>query len=440
VSFLAVRRRVVPVDALAALAAAPPGDRFYLEHPADGRARVAVGAVAHVETAGPERFRESARRAEALLARVAITGDPGPTSAGPQLLGGFAFDDAPGRGDWHGFAAASLRLPERLLVREGEACWMTAIARAGRDEAATRARLEADLDAWARAAARAAARPGPAERPVEHRVVPDQAPAGYVARVERALRDVARGEIEKVVAARSVTVRRPGGWTPERLLDGLRAGFPSCASFLVARGTATFFGATPERLLRRRGARVETAAIAGTARRGRSPERDQALARALLESKKEQAEHAAVLRFLRERLARHASRVEAPEAPELLKLEGLQHLRTPVVATLARPVGVLALAGELHPTPATGGAPPDAARAWLARHEGLERGWYAGPLGWCDAHGDGELWVALRSGLARDDRLRLFAGAGIVEGSDPEAELAETRLKLDALLQRALEI
>jgi salicylate biosynthesis isochorismate synthase/menaquinone-specific isochorismate synthase len=441
VSHLAVRRRVQPIDALAALAGAPPGDRFYLEHPAAGRARVAVGAAACVEAAGPDRFREAARRAEALLARVETVGDPGPASAGPQVLGGFAFEDAPGAGDWAGFAAASLVLPGRLLVREGDACWLTAIAPAGRDGASTRARLEADLDAWLDAAGRSGPDlPGPAPWPVEHRITPDRAPAGYVAQVERALRDVARGEIEKVVAARSITVGREGGWLPERFLAGLRASFPSCASFLVARGAAAFFGATPERLLRREGTRVETAAIAGTARRGRSPERDRALARALLESKKEQAEHAAVLRFLRERLARHADRVEAPEAPELLKLEGLQHLRTPVSAELARPVGALELAGELHPTPATGGAPPEAARAWLARHEALDRGWYAGPVGWCDASGDGELWVALRSGLARDERLRLFAGAGIVEGSDPEAELAETRLKLNALLQRALEI
>lgn len=448
-SFLALRRRIGPPDALDSLAAAPAGDRFYLEPPESGQARVGAGAVARIEASGPTRFRDAATHAAAMLGRVEVVGDPGPPASGPLLLGGFAFadEDTGAAGAWRGFAPAAFVLPELLLVRDGDDAWLTAIAP---DEGPRGARLdarearlevlEARLARWRDAARHPEPPAAPAARALEHRATPDAAPAAFVARVESALRDIARGELEKVVLARSLTLVREGGYDPIALLRDLRGHLPSCAAFLVERDDAAFLGASPERLLRRCGERVETAAVAGTAPRGRSPERDRALADALLESKKEQAEHAVVLRFLKERLARHAAEIDAPESPDLLRLEGMQHLRTPVAARLERPLGALELAGELHPTPATAGAPDAAARAWLEAHEGLERGWYGGPLGWCDATGNGELWVALRSGLLRGDTLRIFAGAGVVDGSDPHAELRETRLKLGTLLQRALEL
>jgi len=445
VSWLALRRRVEPLDALAALAAAPVarGDRFYLERPEACEARVGLGAAARVTASGAARFRVADCRSAALLARLEVAGDPGPAASGPQVLGGFAFADAPGCGAWAGFDTASLVLPELLLVRRGNACWLTAIGPHSGSRESTLAGLDARLACWQREVRRWGLHreSGPPAGPaLEHRIHPDEAPGAFATRVKRALEDVACGELEKVVVARAVTLSRDGGYRPIELLRALRGSLPSCASYLVRRGDAVLFGATPERLLRRRGRLVTTAAVAGTAPRGRSPERDRRLGRDLLESKKEQAEHAVVLRFLLERLGRRAHAVRAREAPQLLKLDGLQHLCSPVAAELARSVGVLELAGDLHPTPATGGAPEPAARQWLARHERLDRGWYAGPLGWRDSDGDGDLWVALRAGLARDDALHLFAGAGIVAGSDPADELRETRLKLGTLLQPALEI
>lgn len=439
------RRRVERVDALAALAAAGApgdGDCLLLDHPASGRARVGVGRIAAVAAGGPDRFREASTRAAALLARVESAGDPGPTAAGPALLGGFAFDDRPGSGAWRGFGSADLVLPELLLVSEDDASWLCALGtlRSG-GEAASRSRLDARIAAWQHRIQHTAPLPRPAAVAAqEHRVTPDRAPAAFCETVEDGIDAIAAGEFEKVVLARSLSVTRPGGFAPLELLRDLRASLPTSATFLVGRADGIFLGATPERLLRRDGRSVRTAAVAGTAARGRNPEEDRRLARALVESKKEQAEHDVVLRFLRERLAEHADEVEHLEAPELLPLEGMQHLRTPVTARLRSDVSALELAGALHPTPAVCGAPAGPALAFLREYESLDRGWYAGPIGWTDAAGDGEFWVALRCGLLRGDSVRLFAGAGVVADSNPAAELRETRLKLATLLPRLLDV
>ena len=226
----------------------------------------------------------------------------------------------------------------------------------------------------------------------------------------------------------------------ERVLDTLRRVHPSCASFAVGRPGATFLGAAPERLVQLDGRRVETAALAGSARRGRNPEEDARLARELCESKKEQAEHAVVVRALREALSESCDEIAAPEAPRLLRLEGIQHLETPLVGTLRDEASVLELAGRLHPTPAVAGAPQQAALAWIAQREELERGWYAGAIGVVRHDGGGEFCVALRSALLCGENAHLFAGAGIVAGSDPDAELRETRLKLRAMLGALVEL
>jgi isochorismate synthase len=274
----------------------------------------------------------------------------------------------------------------------------------------------------------------------EYRAVADRPHAEYRALVVAALRDIAKADLEKVVLARSALLARNEGFDPASLLDALRCSYPSCASFAVARPGAVFLGAMPERLVRLQDRRVSCAVLAGSAPRGRSPEEDEDLGRRLRESKKEQAEHASVVRAVRATLEEHCSGLDVPEAPHLLRLEGIQHLETPIAATLRADGSVVELAGELHPTPAVAGSPRDAALSWLARNEDLDRGWYAGPVGFVNRNGGGEFCVALRSALLNEGKARLFAGAGIVTGSDPESELRETRLKLRVLLAPLLEI
>jgi len=220
----------------------------------------------------------------------------------------------------------------------------------------------------------------------------------------------------------------------------------------VGRGEATWLGASPERLVRLHAADVRTGALAGSAPRGRTPEDDARLGEALRASEKERAEHAAVVQAIRGALDGVCGELDGPETPGLMKIEGIQHLETPLRGQLlpdALPTtGVLELLARLHPTPAVGGLPRLAALDWIRRFEGLERGWYAGPVGFVDASGGGEFWVSLRSGLIRNPEAhapaaahaRLFGGAGIVQGSVPARELAETRLKLRAMLAPLTEI
>ncbi|MFB3117875.1 MAG: isochorismate synthase MenF, partial [Myxococcota bacterium] len=258
--------------------------------------------------------------------------------------------------------------------------------------------------------------------------------------VEAALREIADGGFEKVVLARSISLREEGEYDPCALLDTLRRTHPSCAVFAVARPGVVFLGATPECLVRLVEGRVETASVAGSAPRGRSPEEDFEFGRQLQESKKEQSEHAFVVRALCDALAPHCDALEVRESPRLMRLPDIQHLETPITGHLRARRSILEVLGSVHPTPAIAGAPREAALEWLDRNENLDRGWYSGPIGFADSEGGGEFYAALRATVLRGNEARLFAGAGIVDGSDPEAELRETRLKLRAMLAPLMEI
>jgi isochorismate synthase len=187
-------------------------------------------------------------------------------------------------------------------------------------------------------------------------------------------------------------------------------------------------------LVRAAGGQVQVTCLAGSTARGATPEEDAQLGAALLASAKNRHEHAVVAAMLQEALAEQCVDVAMPAAPQLLKLPNVQHLYTPATARLAAGGRLLDLVARLHPTPAVGGTPRDAALAWIRAHEGLDRGWYAAPVGWLDAAGDGEFAVALRSGLVDGATAHLFAGCGIMGDSDPAAEVAESRLKLRAML------
>jgi isochorismate synthase len=433
--------------------------RFYWERPETGRLVAGVGAVTLFETEGAGRFSALSAWARRVFDALDCFGVNAPPGAGPHLLGGFAFADEPappdarGAAEWKGFAPASFALPRLTVSRVGERAWLCAATRldAPAHHASDRDRdpqelVAAGLCALEDAAHHAAGARGPSCAS-EYCARPERPHTDYLGVVDEARHAVARGTLEKVVLARSLGVDSDRPYGLASVLAALRAAHPACAVFAVGRGARTFVGATPERLVELDGERVSASAVAGSAPRGCSPEEDAAFARALRESKKEQEEHAVVVREIEAGLARFCDGIEYPESPRILGLDGIQHLETPFEARLRAPApgsaepraGLFDLAGALHPTPAVCGAPRDAARAWIARAEGLARGWYAGALGFVGPAG-GELSVALRSGMLVGAHARLYAGAGIVADSEPRAELAETRLKLRALLSQLTEI
>ena len=227
---------------------------------------------------------------------------------------------------------------------------------------------------------------------------------------------------------------RPAAYDVAAVFGAMRELFPACFCFCCGTPEAAFIGASPELLIRRSGASASTVALAGSARRSSDPAVDDHIGERLLQSAKDRSEHEIVARRIVRRLRPHAVWVEPAPEPGLVKIANIQHLATPIHAQLADPRSAVELAGLLHPTPAVGGEPWPAAGELIDELEGMDRGWYAGPVGWMDATEDGEFCVGIRSALLRDREAHLFAGNGIVADSDPAAELAETEPKLEAML------
>jgi salicylate biosynthesis isochorismate synthase/menaquinone-specific isochorismate synthase len=245
---------------------------------------------------------------------------------------------------------------------------------------------------------------------------------------------IRRGELEKVVLAREIVVQAASAHDPAALFGAIREGFPTCFNFCVGTPEAAFVGASPELLIRSEGRTVSTVALAGSTRRSADPAVDDHLAERLLASDKDRGEQQMVVRQITESLRRLSVWVESAPDPEIVKVANIQHLGTPIIAQLAQPLTAIELAGLLHPTPAVGGKPWKQASKVIAEVEGMDRGWYAGPVGWMEGSGDGEFCVALRSALLRDRSAHLYAGVGVVADSSPPDELAETEIKLGALL------
>jgi salicylate biosynthesis isochorismate synthase/menaquinone-specific isochorismate synthase len=445
----AVRRARGAGEALAAVTVAAPGvdptalvvasrrpcePWFAFEQPdRDGAALAGLGCVRAVESAGPGRFQAVAREWRALAAAALADPPDGPSGAGLVAVGGFAFaPQGAGAPQWEGFTPASLHVPEIALARRGADVRLTVAALATPDDTADAllARIEARL-------AELHGRPLPLLDPAptgRYRVVSAMPPEHYEGAVARAVERIRAGALQKVVLAREVQVHAPREHEPGAVLGALREGFPECYVYAVGRGAATFLGATPELLVRRDGERASTVALAGSTRRSADPAVDDHLGEALLRSDKDREEQAIVTRSIAQALRPHAVWVTAAPEPVVVRIANIQHLATPIRAQLSQPLGAMALAALLHPTPAVGGEPFVVAEPLIPQLEGFDRGWYAGPVGWTDANGDGELCVALRCALLRGAVAHCYAGVGVVRDSLPAAELAETEVKLQALL------
>jgi isochorismate synthase len=422
---------------------------FVFEQPDRQRAALAtLGEVAHLSASGPNRFVEVAERWRS-LSGAAVTDPPEAPGVGPVAVGGFAFaPEGGGSPHWAGFQPASLIVPEIALSRRaprGGGPWrektrggvqsevrLTLAAMAGPDDLVQElmARLERRL-AELREEPLPLLDPAPTGR---YQVASAMPPQHYEAAVGSAVRLIQEGKLEKVVLAREVQVHAPREHDPAAVFGVLREAFPSCFVFCVGRGDATLVAASPELLVRREGHRVSTLALAGSTRRSADPAVDDHLGEQLLRDESYREEHAIVARRIERTLRPHSVWVAAAGEPELVRIANIQHLATPIRAQLTDPIEVLELAGMMHPTPAVGGDPAEPALELIPALEGLDRGWYAGPVGWTDGAGDGEFCVALRCALLRGALACCYAGNGIVRDSNPARELAETEIKLQALL------
>ena len=432
---------IEPFDAVSLFAAAQGVgcEAALMLRPDDGFALVGIGRAWAFDGSGPARFRDADAAARRLLDSARVSRPAEVRGLGPVLLGGMGFSGRmPDAADgWAAFGAASLVLPSLVAVRSDGGSWLTGSVAAGVRASGVgveAARLEA---LWARVAGAAASLPAPiASSPADAPLTIEgefPAPGHWRHVVGLMAGAVGRGRLDKVVFARRVDLSSRSALDVAGALRRLAAAAPESAVFAFGRGDTTFIGATPERLVRSEGRTYKTAAIAGSTRRGADDAEDAVLAAELLASEKEREEHAVVVRAIRRNLAPVSERIEVAPQPGIMVLRHVQHLVTEVTGTLRDQTGLLALADLLHPTPAVGGEPTDLALAMIDEHEGFDRGWYAGPIGWLGAGGDGELMVALRSGLVRGNRASLFAGCGIVADSDPDREWEESRIKMRAV-------
>lgn len=412
------------------------GDRWFCwEQPDREFALAGLGSAHEAASRGPERFGEVAEECLRLGDHPVLEEPRGlPAGAGPVWVGGFAFDPEGGSSStWSSLAPASLVLPQVSICRRGGQAFLTvnAVVRPGGGLERIANELSARLAALRVDPAPPLLDPHPTTRAEIRSARP---PSEFEAAVAGATDRIAASELSKVVLAREVIVTAAAAHDPAAIFAAMREQFPACFCFCCGTPEAAFIGASPELLIRRAGAGVSTVALAGSTRRSSDPAVDDHLGEQLLRSDKNRREQRIVTERIVRALRPHAVWVEAAAEPEIVKVANIQHLATPVIAQLAEPRSAIEMAGLLHPTPAVGGEPWPSASPVIAELEGMDRGWYAAPVGWMDATEDGEFCVALRSALLRDREAHLFAGVGVVEGSDPEAELAETEVKLQALL------
>ncbi|PSQ38069.1 isochorismate synthase [Halobacteriales archaeon SW_5_70_135] len=398
----------------------------------DGLEVAGVGSVATLVADGPDRFDRLRAAADRLFETVAFDG---PAVARPRAIGGLAFhaDHRP-EPPWESFPAAGFVLPETLLVRGDDRTLLTAVTPADGDALGDTAVPTEPATALSRAVERVADLPS---------MRPTGAPPGvrsrrtvtgreaWTAGVERLRGRIDAGDLRKAVLATALEVDTEAPVVPADTLERLRRTHPDCFRFLVRPDGRAFFGAPPERLVALDGRDVRAEALAGTVPRGDDPAEDEELAARLLADEKIAHEQRLVVEAVRERLAPLGELWT--DDRRVRRLAGVQHLETPIGARLATDRHVLDLVESLHPTPAVGGLPADLAAGVVRETEPFERGWYAGPVGWFDAAGDGEFAVAIRSGVAADRRVTLFAGNGIVADSDPGDEWDEVNLKWPVL-------
>ncbi len=411
------------------------GDRWFCwEQPERDFTLAAIGSAHEAIARGPRRFEEIAHDCAAIARDRISSGEVGlPAGAGPVWTGAFAFaEQGASAAIWSSFPPSLMVLPELSLQRGGSDVHLTlnALGGPGADIESTLGRLRARV-----AALRDAELPMLDPNRIGRTEIDSvRRPGDFEAAVAAAVQRIRAGELEKVVLAREVLLRAPGAYDLAAVYGALRGLFPGCFCFCCGSPEGAFIGASPELLIRRSGASASTVALAGSTRRSSDPAVDDHLGERLMQSAKERSEHAIVARRIVRRLRPSAVWVSSAPEPGLVKIANIQHLATPIHAQLAEPRSAIELAGLLHPTPAVGGEPWPGAGELIDELEGMDRGWYAAPVGWMDATEDGEFCVAVRSALLRDREAHLYAGNGIVADSDPAAELSETELKLQALL------
>lgn len=407
---------------------------FYFEQRDQGTAIAAIDAVQLMQIEGNQRFSKAQNFIQNCFQHLISNRSLQSTWAAPRFFCNFTFFEQDIK-EQSPFAPATVFLPRWQVVRwvDRSAVLFHQVIDADSDLPALTEAIWQEFQAFNLAQSGVFQLPVSFPSRLQWQVVDTH---DFRATVMAALDSIQRQHLNKLVLAHAIDVLSPLPFQWGHSLHNLRQLHPDCYVFSTSNGQGqSFIGASPERLLSIQNRHLITDALAGSAARGRTIAEDHTLAKTLLNSDKERREHQVVVDFITQRLGQFGLRLHLADLPTLLQLSNIQHLHTPISTLLPREISPLEILAELHPTPAVAGMPRDTACEQIQQYEGFGRSLYAAPLGWVDGWGNAEFVVGIRSALLEKQRARLYAGAGIVAGSDPDRELAEVRLKLQTLLR-----
>jgi isochorismate synthase len=431
-----------PLDIFTTFQSLHLNDCFFWARPTEQRALVGTGTATTITATGPDCVSSTATTWRNLQ-NDAVSGQASQTplayTNGPVFFGGFAFDPLNSHTPlWKNFPDGLLILP-RLLFHRDETHAALTINTMIQPDTNIQEIIE-EITTILQRLNYTLTQPHNRAQAIDLQqelVMRDLLPPTvWMAQVANAVQMIQEEAFQKVVLARAIQLcNAEQAFDVATVLRRLCETSPTAYVFAIQRGKRYFVGATPERLICGADGQIQTMALAGSAPRGTTEEEDQRLGHELLQSLKNQQEHQIVVTTIHNALANICSHVWVADMPHLLKLKNIQHLETAITGSLLPGHSILEAIEDLHPTPAVGGFPRQPALAAIRAYERLDRGWYAGPIGWIGASGNGEFAVALRSALINGHQATLFAGCGIVAASQPESEFAEACLKLEVMLR-----
>jgi salicylate biosynthesis isochorismate synthase len=417
---------VAPVDLLSAFTRYYHHDDVSLWLGLAGKSILGVGSALECFGQSSSRFSTVSSQWHAAIDGAVVVG-----GIAPFALGGFRFDPACNISPiWENFKDGALSIPRLAVLHLGDGnCHVVAA-----DYVPPHADLPSRFERMVSLLENKDSISGSAPLAQPVLLESEKEKHRWHALVHAALRDISQGKARKIVAARMLRVKADVPFAMPDIVQRLKMDNPKAAVFAFGRKGAYFVGATPEVLLTANAGFFRTMALAGSAPRSEDPAQDAAFGQGLLASEKERQEHDFVVQAVSQALRSRCRCIAMDASPSLHKLKSVQHLVTHFEGEIIQPCNLLDIIEQLHPTPAVGGVPCNSALEFLRAHEGCDRGWYAGPVGWLDALGNGEFMVSLRSGVINGRNASLFAGCGLVAGSDSEKEYRETQLKFSTML------
>lgn len=428
-----VSPRLAPADIFVGVQAAFPLSVFWSK-PSEGFWIVGVGSAILLasESSQPAiRAQQEYRR----WLEGAVVDSPPAGGVGPILLGGITFDAGAERTHaWKGFPDYQFTIPQFVFTMTGGKQWLTvnSAVTARQDGKQVLEQIEQNFSQIGQQGGYATEQPRLLQ-------INEGSHQEWVSNVNRVLKDIETGQLTKVVLARRKQLTADGDFSVHKVLNSLSGTYPNCSIFALTNDDGScFLGASPERLIRLERGRLTLSPLAGTVPRGETREEDGAYIRDLQSSEKTLHEHAAVVKMISETLRETTNNLCWNETPDILELETVYHLVTSFKGQIKPNHDLFDLLHRLHPTPAIAGTPTTLAIDMIRNLE-EDRGWYGSPIGWIDSRGDGDFSIAIRCALLKDNLATLYAGAGIVWGSDPDSEFDETEWKFEPLLN-ALDI